>query len=125
MTLNLSSDANEPNLDADDEHTTIVALFEDAIDARNALAALRKAGCPAGEVSVIVRDRAADEGGPIARHGAVARAVDEAALNTHSGWLLGLASLIVPERGTFLVAGPLGAALAGLSPEHRAVVVMR
>ena len=98
-------------------HVTVVGLFEDAIDARNTLAALRKAGCPADAVSLIVRDRKADQGGPAQRHGAVAKAVEEADLNGHSSWLQGLASLIVPERGTFLVAGMLGAALAGVTIE--------
>src|SRR5262249_9166055 len=41
-----------------------------------------------------------------------ARAVVANALSAVSGWLLGLASLIVPDDGTYLVAGPIGAALA-------------
>jgi hypothetical protein len=36
------------------------------------------------------------------------------ALSAVSGWLLGLAALVVPENGTYLVAGPIGAALAGV-----------
>jgi hypothetical protein len=118
MTLNFASDDNhcQPRHGNDAAtFVTLVGLFEDAIDARNMLSALRKDGCPQEAVSLVVRDRKADEGGPADRHGAVAKAVDEADLNGHSGWLLGLASLIVPERGTFLVAGPVGAALAGVT----------
>jgi hypothetical protein len=36
------------------------------------------------------------------------------ALSAVSGWLLGLAALIVPDSGTYLVAGPIGVALAGV-----------
>lgn len=116
MTLNLSSDTHQPDAASDSTpQVTLVGLFEDAIDARNALAGLRKDGSPSASVSLLLRDRKADEGGPTQRHGAVAKAVDEADLNAHSGWLQGLASLIVPERGTFLVAGMLGSALAGVS----------
>jgi hypothetical protein len=111
MTLNLSPDTHLQS-DSTPETVTIIGLFEDVIDARSAFRALRKAGCTPDCVSFIVRDRKADEGSPAARHGAVARAIEEADLNGHSDWLLGLASLIVPERGTFLVAGMLGAALA-------------
>jgi hypothetical protein len=115
MTLDLSSDPLSENGDSPSESVTLVGLIEDVIDARSAFSALRKAGCAPDSVSFIVRDRKADEGGPAARHGAVARAIDEADLNGHSDWLLGLASLIVPERGTFLVAGLLGAALASVT----------
>lgn len=119
MTLNLSPDDSRPSGDQDEfTHVTLVALFEDAIDARHLLAALRKDGCPAEAVSLVVRDRQADEGGPAQRHGAVARAVDSAELNGHSDWLLGLASLIVPKRGTFLVAGLVGAALASVTLDN-------
>ena len=93
---------------------TVVGLFEDTIDAEQALVALRKGHHPAERVSLVVRDRAADEGGSVDRAGAVARAIVATALEAVGGWLHGLASLIVPERGTFLVAGPIGAALAGI-----------
>jgi len=116
VTLNHSSDDLQPDDNRDEStHVTLVGLFEDVIDARHALSALRKDGCPAEAVSLIVRDRKADEGGPAQRHGAIAKAVEEADLNGLSGWLQGLASLILPERGTYLVAGLLGAALAGVT----------
>jgi len=94
---------------------TVVALFEDTIDAEQALVALRKAEHAADRISLVVRDREADEGGHADRAGAVARSIDANALDAVGGWLRGLAALIVPERGTFLVAGPIGAALAGIS----------
>jgi hypothetical protein len=117
MTLNITDDNHQPAELSHEvrEFVTVVGLFEDQIDAKHALTMLRKDGCPRESISLIVRDRKADEGGPAQRHGAVARAVEEADLNGHSRWLLGLASLIVPERGTFLVAGPIGAALAAVT----------
>ncbi len=91
---------------------TVVGLFDDHLDAEQALVALRKADRSPEQVSVVVRDRAAE--GTTERTGAVARALVATALDAVGGWLQGLASLIVPERGTYLVAGPLGAALAGI-----------
>jgi hypothetical protein len=93
---------------------TVLGLFDDAIDAERALVALRREGRPPEQVSVLVRDRAADAGPGPERHGEVARAVVANALNTVSGWLLGLAALILPDNGTYLVAGPIGAALTGV-----------
>ena len=94
---------------------TAVGLFEDTIDAEHALIALRKADHAADRVSLLVRDKAAEAGDNAERTGAVGRAVMATALDAVGGWLHGLASLIVPERGTYLVAGPIGAALAGIS----------
>src|SRR5690606_20259207 len=86
---------------------TVLGLFEDMIDAEHALLALRRADRPAEQVSVLVRDRAADQGYGSGGHSEVARAVVASALDTVSGWLLGLAALIVPEQGPLLVAGPI------------------
>jgi hypothetical protein len=96
------------------ERNTVLGLFDDTIDAEHALVALRRAENPAEQVSVLVRDRATDAAGGPERQGEVARAVVANALNAVSGWLLGLAALVVPENGTYLVAGPIGAALAGV-----------
>ncbi|HYI16195.1 MAG TPA: PRC-barrel domain-containing protein [Thermomicrobiales bacterium] len=119
MTLNISSDNDQQPVSSGTSETrefaTVIGLFEDMIDARHALSVLRKEGCPREAVSMIVRDRKADEGGPAQRHGAVAKAVEEADLNGYSQWLTGLASIIVAERGTFLVSGPIGAALAAVT----------
>jgi len=117
MTLNIDDHDQPVELPNEQqrEFATVVGLFEDQIDARHALSTLRKEGCPREAVSLIVRDRKADAGGPTERRTVVAKAVEEADLNGHSNWLLGLASIIVRERGTFLVAGPVGAALAAVT----------
>jgi hypothetical protein len=90
---------------------TVIGLFEDTIDAQRALGALRKADYQPDQISFIVRDEAGekdmDDDGP----GAVARAVIASALEAVGTWLQGLAELIVPNRGAFLVSGPLGAAV--------------
>ena len=114
--------------DSDHQHAgamrTVAGLFEDTIDAQRALGALRKEGYQPDQISFIVRDESAessrDESGP----GAVARAVIASALETVGSWLQGLAELIVPDRGAFLVSGPLGAAVTSaqiteLSPAAR------
>jgi hypothetical protein len=121
MTMNFtepvdqSAIVNEPTPSA--TWQTIVGLFEDNIDTRNALGRLRKADIRSEAVSLLVRDRKADESGPAERHGAVARAVAANGFDQASGWLTKLASLVVAERGTYLVAGPVGAALAGMHVE--------
>jgi hypothetical protein len=93
---------------------TIVGLFEDSIDAERALRALRASKLAPERVSLLVRDTRADMDKPAEATVAVARAIVDTALEAVAGWLQGLVSLILPERGTFLVAGPLGAALAGV-----------
>lgn len=103
-----------PAVSTDVRHT-VVALFDDTIDAEQALTSLRKVNQTADRVSLVVRDREGGDGEMTDRAGAVARAMVANALEHVGVWLQGLASLIVPERGTFLVAGPIGAALAGIS----------
>jgi len=93
---------------------TVLGLFDDTIDAEHALVALRRAERSAEQVSVLVRDRGADAVAGQDRQGEVARAVVANALSAVSGWLLGLAALVVPENGTYLVAGPIGASLASV-----------
>ena len=94
-------------------HLTAVALFEDVIDAELALRALERSPCSPDQVSLLVRARDVDPSDAADRPGAVARSLMATTLETVGGWLLGLASPVVPERGTYLVAGPLGAALTG------------
>jgi len=92
---------------------TVTALFDDPIDARLALDALRKADAGEARVSLLVAvddDRADAEVD-------VGRAVDDADLGRAAGWLLGLSTLVVPGCGPVLAAGPLGAALSEMAFE--------
>ncbi|MBA3643341.1 MAG: hypothetical protein H0W59_04650 [Chloroflexia bacterium] len=99
---------------------TVVGLYEDRIDAEHALEALRKGSNPPDSVSLLMRDKGTDGKKSADRAGAVASALVANALESVGDWLYGLAALIVPERGTFLVAGPIGAALAGISADAAA-----
>jgi hypothetical protein len=105
---------SEPSLRA---AQTVVGLFDDQIDAERALAALRKQIQPASNVSVLARDRRVSDqrsDSPVD----VTRAAVDTAMTAVTGWLSGLAALMVPEQGHFLAAGPIGAVLSKIRPEH-------
>jgi hypothetical protein len=95
---------------------TVLGLFEDTLDMERALIAIRRAGRPAEEISVVLRDQGAEAN--VKEGGAVSRAVSAHTLDAVGGWLVGLAELVLPDRETFLVAGPLGAAVAD-APNRR------
>jgi hypothetical protein len=100
----------EPAPDRDSAQT-VVALFDDQIDAEHALAALRKSSQAASNVSVLARDRRVN--GEAAESPLdVTKAVMDTALSAMSSWLTGLAALMVPNQGHFLAAGPIGVVLA-------------
>jgi hypothetical protein len=102
--------AREPSDHLADQRTA-VALFDDVIDAEGALRAIERGGNSPEQVSLLVRAREVDPADAGDRLGAVARSLVATAMETVGGWLLGLAALVVPERGSYLVAGPLGVAL--------------
>ena len=94
---------------------TIIALFDDTLDAEHALTTLRKSDQPPGEISVILRERITDTDTRSQRATVLSRVVASSALETVGGWLQGLASLILPEdRASYLVAGPIGVMLASI-----------
>ncbi len=88
---------------------TVAAVFEDSIDGGLALGAIRKAGREPGCVSIVIA--IGDEA--VAAEG-VGRAVAQTDLDDVGSWLQGLATVVVPDRGSYLVAGPLGAVVAGI-----------
>ncbi len=96
-------------------HFTAVALYDQSLDAEKSLAALQRDDIDASTVSLVLRDRASSSDRTASPVGDVARALVASAMGPMGTWLQGLASLIVSERGTYLVAGPMGAALATLS----------
>ncbi|MDQ3541409.1 MAG: PRC-barrel domain-containing protein [Chloroflexota bacterium] len=91
---------------------TVIALFDDIIDAEHALSALRKSDQPSEQISVILRERVLSDESSIRQQTVLARVVASSALEAVGGWLQGLASLILPDRASYLVAGPIGAVLA-------------
>lgn len=91
---------------------TVIALFDDIIDAEHALSTLRKSDQPSEQISVILRERVLSDASSIRQQTVLARVVASSALEAVGGWLQGLASLILPDRASYLVAGPIGAVLA-------------
>ena len=95
---------------------TAFGLFDHSLDAEKSLVALQRESVPPETVSLVIRDRGSAASDPSST-GDVARALVASAMGTLGQWLDGLASLIVPERGTYLVAGPVGAILASVGSE--------
>jgi hypothetical protein len=91
---------------------TIIALFDDTIDSEHALTSLRKSDQPSRGISVILRERVLDPDPTVRYETVLSRVVASSALEAVSSWLQGLASLILPDRASYLVAGPIGAVLA-------------
>ena len=90
---------------------TLIALFDDTIDAEHVLIALRRSEHPPELISVVLREEGASDAvsRPILAH-----AIASSSLETVSGWLQGLASLILRDGASYLVAGPIGAVLSTL-----------
>ncbi len=91
---------------------TIIALFDDIIDSEHALTALRKSEQPSEGISVILRERVLDPDPNVQYETLLSRVIASSALDAVGSWLQGLASLILPDRASYLVAGPIGAVLA-------------
>lgn len=100
-------------------HLTVLGLFEDVIDANHALADLKKGPAPPKAVSLIVRENVSNDPDAANPASAVATALSEADLHQAGEWLMHLVSLVIPDDGAFLVAGPIGAILAGSAPVSR------
>jgi hypothetical protein len=98
---------------------TIIALFDDTLDAEHALSALRRSDQPSAQISVILRERVTAPRSRSSRETLLSRVVAASALEAVGGWLQGLASLILPEdRASYLVAGPIGVMLASIREVH-------
>jgi hypothetical protein len=93
-------------------YRTIIALFDDIIDSEHALTALRKSEQPSEGISVILRERVLDPDPNVRYETVLSRVIASSALDAVGSWLQGLASLILPDRASYLVAGPIGAVLA-------------
>ncbi len=91
---------------------TIIALFDDTIDTELVLMSLRKSEADSEQISVILRERLATEIATKRGGSLLSRVVASSALDVVGSWLQGLASLILPDRASYLVAGPIGVFLA-------------
>lgn len=101
-----------PEDDDGDVLRTVIALFDDILDAEHALSVLRKSDQPSEHISVILRERVIPAETGLPRQTVLSRVIASSALDAVGGWLQGLASLILPDRASYLVAGPIGAVLA-------------
>ncbi|MCW5852468.1 MAG: hypothetical protein KIT87_20505, partial [Anaerolineae bacterium] len=96
--------------------STVVGLFETRDQAQQAVQALRNAGIPQDDISLVMRDRreaqatAADIGAGSATAAGLAGG---AVLGGLAGWLVGIGALAIPGIGPIVAAGPLAAALTG------------
>lgn len=93
---------------------TLMVLFDDTIDAETSLTALRRAKQEPSEISVIFRERMLDPEERTPHRTVLSVVVAKSALDVVGSWLQGLASLVLPDRATYLAAGPIGAILATL-----------
>jgi len=82
-----------------------IALFEDVMDACDAVVALAKAGFGPDQLSIVARDLEADQGDQADRHVTLAQALVGTGLTPIADHLAALILTIVPERGAFLMAG--------------------
>jgi len=93
---------------------TVMVLFDDTIAAESSLMSLRRSKQPAAEISVIFRERVIDPESRTPYRALLSDVVAKSALEVVGSWLQGLASLVLPDRATYLAAGPIGAILATL-----------
>jgi hypothetical protein len=91
---------------------TLTALFDDIIDAEQALAQLRRSRQPANQISVILRERVLDPDAQAPYRAVLSEVVERSSLEAAGNWLQGLASLVLPDRATYLAAGPIGMILS-------------
>lgn len=97
---------------------TVIALYDNVSDARNALEELVRAGYDRDQMSLVANDKdkayvAELEKGSYAKEGAAAGAGTGAAIGGVAGILAGLGGLLIPGIGPVVAAGPLVGALAG------------
>jgi len=99
---------------------TVVGVFHDMDDARDAVDALKDAGFAANDIGLLAHDRergreVAEETGTRSHvgEGAATGLVAGGLLGGLGGWLVGIGALAIPGVGPFIAAGALGAALTG------------
>lgn len=91
---------------------TLTALFDDIIDAEQALIQLRRSHQPANQISVILREKVLVPDAQTPYRAVLSEVVERSSLEAASKWLQGLVSLVLPDRATYLAAGPIGMILS-------------
>ena len=98
--------------------STVVGVFHERDDAREAIEALKQAGFAADTISILSPDKQAtqsmaEETGTHAGSGAATGAVAGGLLGGLGGWLVGIGALAIPGVGPFIAAGAFATALGG------------
>ena len=91
---------------------TLTALFDDIIDAEQALLQLRRSHQSANQISVILREKVLVPNATKPYRAVLSEVVERSSLEAASKWLQGLVSLVLPDRATYLAAGPIGMILS-------------
>jgi hypothetical protein len=91
---------------------TLTAIFDDVIDAEQSLTQLRRSRQPANQISVILRERVLDPDAQKPYRAVLSEVVERSSLEAAGNWLQGLVSLVLPDRATYLAAGPIGMILS-------------
>ncbi len=98
--------------------STVVGVFHDREDAREAIEALKDEGFAGDSISILSPDKQAtqemaEETGTHAGSAAATGAVAGGVLGGLGGWLLGIGALAIPGIGPFIAAGAFASALGG------------
>ena len=98
--------------------STVVGVFEDREEAREAIEALKADGFNGDAISILSPDKQAtqdiaEETGTHAGSGAATGALAGGVLGGLGGWLVGIGALAIPGVGPFIAAGAFATALGG------------
>src|SRR5579864_5879569 len=98
--------------------STVVGVFDDRDEAREAIEALKEDGFSGDAISILSPDKQAtqeiaQDTGTHAGTGAATGAVTGGILGGLGGWLVGIGALAIPGVGPFIAAGAFAAALGG------------
>jgi uncharacterized protein (TIGR02271 family) len=98
--------------------STVVGVFDDREEAREAIEALKDDGFNGDAISILSPDKQAtqeiaEDTGTHAGAGAATGAVAGGILGGLGGWLVGIGALVIPGIGPFIAAGAFAAALGG------------
>ena len=100
------------------KNKSVFGIYSSRSAVENAVTALRDAGFPQSDVSVLLPENLgnreiATQKNTKAPEGVTAGAGSGAVIGGTLGWLVGIGALAIPGLGPFIAAGPIMAALAG------------